>query len=101
MEETTSELLWKLANYQQAGVEPPDRLLTSPQLCEGDCMSEDEIEEFIKDSIATLRILADKQSPRWEAVAATYRLDLAALVELGRIDQDEYNELTAEQNLHF
>ena len=97
----TSELLWRLADYQQAKVEPPARLISSPHLCEGDLMSQDEVDAFIKDSIATLRILSDKASPRWEAVAATYRLDLSALLQLGRIDQDEYNELTAVENLHF
>jgi hypothetical protein len=97
----TSELLWKLDDYKKADIEPPERLLSSSQLCEGDLMSQDEVDEFIKDSIATLRILSDKGSPRWEAVAATYRLDLEALLQLGRIDQDEYNELTDEQNLHF
>jgi hypothetical protein len=97
----TSELLWKLADYRAARIEPPARLVSSPMLCEGDLMSQDEVDEFIKDSIATLRILYDKASPRWQPMVEIYRLDLAALLELGRIDEDEYNELIEEQNLHF
>jgi hypothetical protein len=64
-------------------------------------MLQDEVDEFIKDSVATIRILTDKHSPRLEAVLAVYRADLAALLKLGRIDEDEYNELIEEQNLRF
>ena len=56
-----SELAWKLSDYQAAGIEPPPRCVSNPELSEGEMMSADEVEEFIKDSIATLRILSDKK----------------------------------------
>lgn len=61
----------------------------------------DEVDEFIKDSIATVRILADKASPRYTQVVESYRADLKALLELGRIDEDEYNGLIDDTNLTF
>ena len=101
MAQPTSELLWKLDDYRKAGHEAPGRVVSNPQLCEGDLMLQDEVEEYIKDSVATIRILVDKDSPRTEAVVAMYRADLAALLKLGRIDEDEYNELIDAQNLRF
>jgi hypothetical protein len=38
MAEQTSELLWNLADYNQAGIEAPQRIIASPELCEGDLM---------------------------------------------------------------
>jgi hypothetical protein len=96
-----SELSWHLADYQAADVEPPARCLSHPDQTEGEMMTEDEIEEFIKDSIATLRILSDKRSPRLAEVQATYEADLAYLASLGRISQDDYNDLTQPGNLRF
>jgi len=101
MAQPTSELLWNLEDYRRADVEAPGRVVSNPQLCEGDLMLQDEVDEFIKDSVATLRILSDKDSPRYDDVAATYFADLAALLKLGRIDEDEYNELIDAQNLRF
>jgi hypothetical protein len=64
-------------------------------------MSDDEISEFIKDSIATLRILSDHHSNRFEAVAAAFKADLKYLVSLGRLDDDDYNDFTHDNNLRF
>ena len=96
-----SELAWKLSDYQTAGVEPPGRCVANPDLTEGEMMNADEIEEFVKDSIATLRILADKQSDRFREVRDSYYADLAYLHEVGGISEDDYNELTPPDNLHF
>ncbi len=64
-------------------------------------MLDDEIEEFIKDSIATLRILSDKHSARYTELLAIYQADLAYLASLGRISEDDYTGLTHPDNLRF
>ena len=96
-----SELSWNLAGFKSAGVEAPDRVREFPDMCEGELMTNDEVEEFIKDSIAALRILADKQSPHLGSVSSGFKNDMATLHELGRIDQDEYNGLIDDINLRF
>ena len=96
-----SELLWHLSDYEAADTPAPEIVRTNPQLCEGDLMTQAEVDEFIKDSIATLRILADKASPRYLELVQTFRLDLAALLQLGRIGEDEYNGLIEDTNLTF
>ena len=101
MKQPKSELAWRLSDYHAAGVEPPTRCVSNPSLTEGEMMTLDEIEEFIKDSIATLRILSDKHSPRLQDVTDTFRADLAYLVKVGSLDQAEYNDLTNDANLRF
>jgi len=96
-----SELSWKLADYQAAGVEAPARCISNPDLTEGEMMTADEVEEFIKDSMATLRILADKQSDRYEAVLDNYQADLVYLAQVGTLDEDDLEALLDEGNLHF
>ncbi len=96
-----SELAWKLADYQAAGMEPPQRCFTNPELSEGEMMTADEVEEFIKDSMATLRILADKDSERLGDMVKAYQADLAYLKKVGSLSEDDYNGLTDESNLRF
>jgi hypothetical protein len=97
----TSELAWTLADYRTAGAEPPARIVSNPESTEGEMMREDEIEEFVKDSIATMRILSDRHSARLDEILANYRADLDYLVSLGRLTDDDYNDLTHPDNLHF
>lgn len=96
-----SELAWTLSDYRSAGIEAPARCVSNPELTEGQMMTSDEVDEFIKDSIATLRILADKRSVRHAELADNFRADIAYLVECGSLDQDQADALTAEANLHF
>jgi hypothetical protein len=96
-----SELSWKLADYLAASEEPPARIIDNPEQTEGEMMSDDELAEYLKDSIATCRILLDKRSPRFEELVANYVADLNFLMSIGRIAEDDYNELTEPDNLRF
>jgi hypothetical protein len=97
----SSEFAWRLADYEAAGAEAPGRCISNPDLSEGEMMTAEEVQEYIKDSIATLRILADKQSARYDEIVAMYLEDLAYLSQVGQIDEDDYNELTHSSNLKF
>ena len=95
-----SELAWKLADYLNAGIEPPERLIVDPTACEGELMTPAEVAQHIKDSIGTLMIMLDADSPKVTAVRAAFLADLAYLLELGKIDPDEYNEITSSEELN-
>ena len=96
-----SELAWRLADYQQAGIEAPDRLLKAPEACEGELMTADEVAAFIGDSIGTLLVLLDSGSPKFERVRQVFLDDLDCLLRLGKIDADEYNEITSSEEMHL
>jgi hypothetical protein len=100
-ETAKSELAWLLADYRAAKSDPPARIVSHPHQTEGEMMSDDEIEEFIKDSIATLRILSDHKSARYAEIYDTFCLDLRYLTDLGRMSEDDYTDLTSPENLHF
>jgi hypothetical protein len=101
MSHPKSELAWRLADFRASGIEPPARCASNPELTEGQMMTADEVAEFVRDSIATLRILADKHSPRLAEVTLSYRADLAYLLEVGSLGEDDYNDLISPDNLHF
>jgi hypothetical protein len=96
-----SELSWTLADYLASQAEPPARIISNPTETEGIMMSDEEIEEYIKDSIATCRILLDKRSSAFEQLVANYVADLTYLMHIGRISEEDYNELTEPDNLRF
>jgi hypothetical protein len=101
MKAPVSELAWHLADFLEAGSEPPPECISSPHLTQGEMMTDEEVDEFLKDSVATLRILSDHSSPRYVELMNTYLTDLAYLSSLGRITEDDYNELTHPDNLRF
>lgn len=96
-----SELAWKLADYQAAGEEAPDRLLAMPEFCEGELMTDDEIVGLISDSVATIMLLGDRRSERTAEVFAAFVSDLTFLLSIGRLGEDEYNELSNPENYSF
>lgn len=96
-----SELLYTMADYQAEGRDVPPQLSANPELSDGDLMTADDVAAFVKDSIATLRILSDKRSPHWDRVHEMFEADMAALLKLGHIEEDEYNGLIDESNLRF
>jgi len=96
-----SELSWKLVDYQAAGIEPPERVLAQPESCEGQLMSDAEVEDYLADSLKTILVLRDRQSPRAATVQQAFLADLEFLLAIGRIDDDQYNELSDEQTYRF
>ena len=93
-----SELAWRSSDYLKAGAEVPDRLLDDPSVCEGELMSADEIEEYLADGLRALMILRDKKSEHYERIRQDFQADLDFLLKIGRIDEEQYNELTDEQS---
>lgn len=96
-----SELEWTLAEYQAEGQEAPDRILEQPSACEGELMSDAEIEDHINDSIMTLRLLDQKGSAHFERVQDIFFADLAFLYRIGRLAADDYNELIKAKHYHL
>lgn len=93
-----SELAWVLADYVTQGEEPPARLAQRPEACEGELMTDAEVETYIYDGIMALRVMNQANSRRFSEVRDYFIADLAFLVEIGRLDEDDYNELLREEN---
>ena len=64
-------------------------------------MNEEEIAEYLRDCVATLKVLNDSASTKYEQVHNDYLNDIKVLYELGRFTEDEYNELNDEALMRF
>lgn len=64
-------------------------------------MTEDQIAEYLRDCVATLKILNDSGSAKLEQVHNDYLQDISTLFELGRLTEDEYNELKDDAIMRF
>ncbi len=66
-----------------------------------DALREEEVEGYIAECIAVLKVLNDQGSESFSRVRASFIADMDRLLELGRITPDEYNEVTNESNFSF
>lgn len=64
-------------------------------------MTEDEVLVYLRDCVATLKVLNDIGSSKLEKVHNDYLKDISALYELGRLTEDEYNELKDDAIMRF
>ena len=64
-------------------------------------MTEDEVLVYLRDCVATLKVLNDIGSSKLEQVHNDYLKDISALYALGRLTEDEYNELKDEAIMRF
>ena len=96
-----SELAWKLEDYRREGAEAPGRVESNPGSTEGEMMREEELQQYLSDSVQTVMILRDKNSERAGEVWGIFVADLDYLLSIGRIDDDQYNELTNTENYDF
>jgi hypothetical protein len=91
-----SELAFTLQDYQQHDIEAPDRIIANPTKCEGDLMTDDEIFDYCKDSLAVLRVMSEKNPPRATSLRQTFLTDGEFLLKIGRIKQEEFDMLMVE-----
>jgi hypothetical protein len=91
-----SELSYKLADYQKAGIEAPERIMANPEHTEGDMMTDDEVFDYSKDSLGVLRVMDEHNPSRAAELRAVFLTDCNYLLKIGRITQDEYEMLVVE-----
>ncbi len=64
-------------------------------------LTEEELAEYLRDCVATLKVLNDMDSSKLEQVHNDYLRDISSLYELGRLTEDEYNELKDDAIMRF
>lgn len=64
-------------------------------------MTEEQVSEYLRDCVATLKVLNDMGSSKYEQVHHDYLKDISGLYELGRLSEDEYNELKDDEMMRF
>lgn len=96
-----AELSWKLQDYLDRNQEPPERVIANPLQCEGEMMSDEEVEDYIAESLKALMVMNDHVSPRFKQVQSYFFADLKFLVSIDRVAAEDYTELIKPENYHF
>lgn len=92
-------LSWDLADYREVGEEPPECLFSG--LTEGESMEEEGVKEWAKETVQCLSVLREECPKKFELQYSYFLLDLEYLRSLGKITEDDYEELKKERVLSF
>ena len=94
-------LAWTLEDYEIWEEEPPDCLLQYQGKTEGQLMSDFEIEGWVSDNFKALSVLKEENSEAFERVHRDFLADLAYLNEIGKIEEELFNELSGRDIYDF
>lgn len=92
-------LAWDLSDYEVFGDEPPACVFTG--VTEGEAMSREQIEEWVAETISILSVLREEYPDRYKEQFECFVLDLEYLKSLGKITQEERDQVIKEENYKF
>lgn len=92
-------LAWTVADYLAANEEPPECVIQGNT--EGEVMDREEAIDWIVDTLRCMRVLLEEYPERGDVEKQIFELDLAYLCALGKITEDEEDELTTAENYVF
>lgn len=92
-------LSWDQNDYQVMGDEPPECLEFGKT--EGENMTEEEVEEWIREEVHCLSVFREQYPSRFEDQFSYYLLDLEYLYSLGKIKKEYYEKLRNEGTFNF
>jgi hypothetical protein len=84
MIDKNAELSWTRSDFHSAGREAPDEL-HDDVVTEGELMTEEEAEEWLQNSIKTLRVLSESDPVVFERLYAGFVADVRYLVSLDKM----------------
>jgi predicted RNase H-like HicB family nuclease len=94
-----ANLSWDLEDYKNLSEEPPGCLNFGKT--EGEAMSEEEVEEWMRQMIQCLSILREDHPIKFKEQYSYYLLDLDYLYSLGKINQEDYEKLKTQEIFNF
>lgn len=92
-------LAWNLADYLAHDEEPPQCVIEGRT--EGEILDREEAIDWIVETLRYLRVFLEDYPEKSDTEKQIFELDLAYLVSLGKITEDEYEELTTADNYTF
>jgi hypothetical protein len=87
------ELAWTKADYLTAKMDIPDKLLSDDIHTEGELMSEEETASWLADTEKTFFIIKQQNKKLFENLYQRYVVDIHYLCELGKITEEDTDEL--------
>ncbi len=92
-------LSWSLADYREINEEPPECLFSG--LTEGESMREEDVKEWVEETVQCLFVIREEYPEKFETQYNYFLLDLEYLRSLGKITEDDHEELKKERVLSF
>jgi len=87
------DLSWSKADYMNADIETPEILENDDLHTEGELMSDDDIVEWISDTEKTFIVIKDQERDIFEKLYQKYILDIHYLCELGKLSEEDADEI--------
>lgn len=92
-------LAWTLADYLLVNEEPPVCVVEGKT--EGEIMDREEAIDWIVETLRCMKVLFEEYPERAETEKQIFELDLAYLCALGKITEEEQEELLDSENYTF
>lgn len=92
-------LSWKKMDYDVTNQEAPECL--DRGMTEGESFTEENVEEWAKDEIASLRVIFEEYPDKFKSQYDSFLLDLEYLHSLGKISEVEMEEMKKKENFRF
>lgn len=90
-------LSWDLSDYKEARLEPPEPVKIG--ITEGEAMEEEDVADWLAETLQTLSVLKNEYPKKYEEQFADYLLDLEYLASIGKITQEEKEDLSERENV--
>ena len=94
-------LSWELDDYQVWQIEPPKCLFEKPSITEGMCMTDDDIDVWLTDSIKTLKILKETEPKVFQRLHQELILDANYLISINKFENKHLDFIGDKNNFDF
>lgn len=92
-----ASLSWSLEDYRTLGEEAPQCLFFGKT--EGESLTTEMVEDWVREEAKSLLVLSEEYPDKFEENYRYYLLDLEYLYSLGKIAEEEYEELKKRKNV--
>jgi hypothetical protein len=99
MKKEKPSLSWNKKDYEAVGIEVPACVLSGRT--EGEIMEPEEIISWATETLRCVKVLYEEYPVRAEEQIAEYKMDLNYLLSLGKIDEEQFEQLIDEENFNF
>lgn len=96
-----SELSWTRADYMTNNTEVPAGLVNDNIHTEGELMSEDEVMDWISDTEKTFSVIKESDEKVFEKLYQQYVIDIHYLCEIGKITEEDADEILRLERFEF
>jgi len=93
-----SALAWTRADFEKAGEDIPESLISDDFHTEGELMSREEVDVWLADSYKTFLVVSERNPEAFDRLYDEFVIDVHYLLELGKISNEEAAAILIKSN---